>query len=326
MSERIRTVHKREPILSELEVDAILESARLAKKHGLQSQAEPIDLLASDRLIQQMIPSLSVGYVRLTESLRKILTSVLRRKVEASHERPEVITGRGLKRISERSACLIALRSIINEKDCGYSILALDPVFTFSVIERLFGGGSGSMPMIPADRSPTALERRMIIRSMQPVIDALNRNLEPSDTFMFTAERIESTLDLVPGITPDITILHIPFTLRLGEHSARISLALPSPVLEPLHALLCTPLNEAQEFAPEMSQIVANTPMTLSVELGTAMVSLRDIINLHEGMVLSLDRHPTSEVPIHIEGITKFYGYPVQDQGALAIEITRKAV
>ncbi|MEE9384476.1 MAG: FliM/FliN family flagellar motor switch protein [Nannocystaceae bacterium] len=312
-----------EQILSADEVQAILESSVSARHQGIRSSPEAIDLLAHDRHIQLMIPTLEVGYVRAAESFRKVLTSVLRNKMEVRYESPEVLTGRGLSRVTENAACLFALRTSVLGQGRGYTILALDPVITYSVIERMFGG-TGRGTDLPDELAPTALERRLLLRSMAPIISTLNQTLEPSDCFRFVPEKIESQLDLVPGFNPDTNVLHVSFTITIGDQLASMSLAMPSHVLEPLRALLGAD-PEAQDSRSEMPAIVRRTPVTLTVELGSTAMRLGDLLALKPGMTIRLNRHPAEELPVNIEGVTKFHGFPVHDQGAIALEITRSS-
>lgn len=311
-----------EPILSPDEVRALLETSTSVRHQGIRSSPEAVDLLANDRHLQVMVPALAVGYARTAESFRKILTSVLRRKTEVRDEPPEVLTGRGLSRVTSKAACMFALRTSVIGKDRGYAILALDPIITYSLIERLFGG-AGQTPSIPSDRPPTTLERRLLLRSMAPLIEALEHTLEPPGAFNFIAERIEAQLDLVPGFSPDTSVLHVPFTMTLGDQISSVSLAIPSHVIEPLRAVLGTPEPDPDPRRNDMPDIVKRTPVTLSVELGSTFMRLRDVLSLAPGMTIRLDRHPAEELPVSVEGVTKFHGFPVHDQGAIALEITR---
>ena len=284
-------------------------------------QAESIDLLASDRYIQTMIPALSVGYVRLAENLRKILTSILRVKAEVQDEKPEIMTGRGLVRVAQHAGCMLGLTTRVHGEVQGSSILCIDRRLTSALVDRLFGGDSeGESSEI--SRSLTALERRVLQRALQPVVDALNETLEPRGTFHFETHCIECNLDLVTGFTPDVTVLHVPITMQLNDRLASMSVAFPGSVLEPLRGMFGgTP--EASQGSAVMQDIVRRTPVDLEVELGRAQIGLRKLSQLEVGQVLKLERHPSEELPVKISGITKFHGLPVADGGALAIEITR---
>jgi flagellar motor switch protein FliM len=270
-----------EPILSKDEIATLLADGARSGPTRARTQAVGIDLLADDRHLRSLVPALQVGFARLAESLRRILTSVLR----------------------------------------GYAVLALDPVFTFSVIERLFGGGGGP-PQTPSGRSPTSLERRMLVRALGPLFEALNGTLEPPDWFHCSVHGVESRLDLVPGYTPDTTALYVPFTLSIGSQIASFSLAIPAPLLEPLRGRWANTVPEA--CASTMPTLVREVPVDVSVVLGRATMSLRQLVRLQPGLVLTLEQGRSEELPIEIEGITKWAGHPVQQDGMVAVEITRR--
>jgi len=309
-----------EPILSPEEVRVFLEGSKRRGTRGIGTAAEPVDLLADDRAIRLLIPPLQIGFARLAESLRRVLTSVLRTKVEIKAEAPEILTGRGLQAVGDQAACLMVLELTTAGQERQYGIIALDPQFAFSVIERLFGGSSGA-PEMPRGRSPTALERRMLVRAMQPVVDAMNTTLEPPGFFHCEVHRIEARIELIPGYSPDITALHVPFTLTIGDRLASLSIGLPAAALEPLRGRMGgAPKSDANSVAA-MSEAMRDVDVVVSVELGSLRLPLRRVLALEPGQVLTLDRNRSDELPVRVEGKTKFRGVPVQDEGAIAIEI-----
>ncbi len=322
-----------EPILSREEIATLLGDAERHRASPSRMQAIGIDLLAEDRHLRQLIPTLQVGFARLAEALRRVLTSVLRAEVQVSDEPAEVVNGRGMAAIASRASCIVALRMKGSGGPGGgtggggtgkgaIAVLALDPVFTFSVIERLFGGGGGP-PKMPQGRSPTTLERRMLTRALAPLFDALDTMLEPLGYFAFEVMSVESRLELIAGYAPDTTALHVPFTLAIGTQLASFSLALPSTALEPLRGKLGVP-NPDPSNSPEMSRLVAEIPVSVSVVLGHAEMTLRALLRLQPGTVLALSQGRSDELPVTVEGVVKFHGTPVQQDGMVAVEITRR--
>lgn len=317
-----------EPILSREEIELLLGESRGERRSGTnrgssraRAEALGIDLLADDRHLRLLVPSLQVGFARMAEGLRRVLTSVLRNKVEVRDEAPEVVSGRGLVSIAQRAACIIALRVTTADGAQGFAVLALDPVFTFRVIERMFGGGSGP-PHTPSGRSPTSLERRMLTRALAPLFDTLGA-LEPAGYFRFEVLSVESRLDLVPGYGPDTTALHVPFMLDIAGQIASFSLALPGTVLEPLRARMSAPAL-ADAKASVMPQTVREVPVTVSVVLGHVPMTLRQLLRLQPGTVLALDQGRSEELAVQVEGATKWAGTPIQQDGMVAVEITRR--
>lgn len=311
-----------EPIISREEIETLLGDT--GGRRGAAGRMQPvgIDLLAEDRHLRQLVPTLQLGFARLAEGLRRVLTSVLRAEVEIRDEPAEVVTGRGMIRIASRAACIIALRVTTPGASAATAVLALDPIFTFSVIERLFGGGGGP-PKAPEGRSPTALERRMLTRALVPLFDALNGALEPAGFFTFEVHSVESRLELIPGFAPDTTALHVPFTLGIADRLASFSLALPAAVLEPLRGRVGVPVSDAT-CSRDMPRLVAEVPVSVSVALGHTEMTLRQLLRLQPGTVLSLSQGRSDDLPIAVEGVVKWHGAPVQQDGMVAVEITRR--
>lgn len=313
-----------EPLLSRDEVQAIIQNSKVARHQGLRSEPEPVDLLASDRSVQQMLPALTAGFVRTAELLRKVLTATLRTKIEVQAMTAEILTGRGLARVTEKAACMLALSTTVQGTSRGYSVFTVDANCVYSIVERLFGAASGKAPTVPA-RVITPLEKKMVMRTLEPAVQGLKDTMEPKASFGFSLNHVETSLELVPGFSPDVTILHVPFSVRIADTPCTLSLAIQTQALEPLKPTLCAPLGESNETSEDMPNLVSKIPLSLSVELGRAKISLRQLIKLEPGMVFSLNRHPNEELPVYVEGVAKFFGFPVHDAGALGLEITRSS-
>ena len=163
----------------------------------------------------------------------------------------------------------------------------------------------------------------MLTRALAPLFDALNHTLEPAGFFQFEVRSVESRLDLIPGFGPDTTALHIPFTLNIGEQIASFSLALPATLLEPLRGKV-GPAATDTACSREMPRLVAEVPVSVSVSLGQIEMPLRQLLRLQPGTVLALNQGRSDELAVAVEGVVKWHGTPVQQDGMIAIEITRR--
>jgi flagellar motor switch protein FliM len=315
----VRPVSEHDPILSRDEVEALLSSRAPAQNRQVRLEPEPVDLLAGDRWLRQLIPLLIPGNARLSDALRKVFTSVLRTKVEVCDEPVEIVSGRGLTRLTAMAAALVVLR-VQTPETRAHGVLAIDPTLTFTIIQRLFGGSLAGQT--PPQRPPTNLERRMLLRALEPVIREMNGVLEPQGYFSFQVAGIEPRLDLVPGISADLTLVHVPLTLALGERFASMSLFLPSECVEPLRSRILPEVDSAR--AADLPRVLSRAPVTVAVELGTIEMTLRAVLELEVGQILRLDRHPNDELPVLVEGVPKFRALPVHDAGAVGIEITSR--
>ena len=307
-----------DPILSPDEIEALLESHPGSSAMGLV-EPDPVDLLAGDRFIRDLVPLLDVGHVRLAESLQRVVTSMLGVAAAVHNEVPEIVTGRALHSIAQTAPTLVRL-AVQTPRGEGRALLILDTRLTFTLIARLFGSTDlDAAPETP--RAPTNLERRILVQALDPILREMNTQLEPRGFFHFTPSGVEPRLDLVPGFSPDATALHVPFSLTLGEHLASFSLAFSADLLELLRDALPS-TRPAQDET--LAQVMDGVPLTLTVDLGEAVLTLQQLTTLSPGQVLTLDRGPHDEVPVLIEGLPCWMGLPVHDDGAIAVEITTR--
>jgi flagellar motor switch protein FliM len=66
------------------------------------------------------------------------------------------------------------------------------------------------------------------------------------------------------------------------------------------------------------------TPLTLSTQLGEAIVQLRDIVSLEKGSVLVLNDRRDQDLKVKVNKKLKFWGTPGISNGRNAIKIARR--
>jgi flagellar motor switch protein FliM len=315
-----------EPILSASEVEALLQAnvghERGRRSTALRLEAESVDLIASDRFVRLLLPTLRVGYARMTTSLRRIFTSVLRQKVEVTEAEPELLSGRGLGSAARNAGALVVVAMATEGQPLAHGVIALDPALTFAIIERMFGGGGEPRP--PSERPLTTLEAHMLARAVAPVVEAIERDQDPRGHMRLRVRGIEGRLELVPGLNPDVTVIHVPFTLAMADRLASLSLAFPAQVFEGLRPTVYGGPLES-EVPGGIQRTIGAVPVGVSVELGRAFVPLRELLALQVGQVIKLDRPRAEALPVRVEGVVKFHGAPVHQDGAIAVEIVRRS-
>lgn len=79
-------------------------------------------------------------------------------------------------------------------------------------------------------------------------------------------------------------------------------------------------MNDGTSLALEM---LGDIEVTVSVALGAARRTIKEILELHEGSVVPLDASASAHVNLLVNGVTVATGEIVElDDGMLAIEIT----
>ncbi len=307
-----------EPILTRDEIEAILELR--APAASAAPTVRPVDLLAADRFLEDLLPLLEVGFARAAAAATRVLTTLLGVPAEVTAEATEILTGRGLYDVLGAAPALLSLRAGRGPAR-GYAVLATDALLTYLLVERVFGNAAPAGSAAVLDRRPTRLECRMLERNLAPLVEAIDVALEPRGAYGFRPSSVETSLEVVPGFPLDVTVVHAPFSVALDGRFASFSLAFPAPLLEPLRERVRPEPEPAN--GGRIAEVLPAVPGTVVAELGAVHLTVAALAGLHPGQVLRLDRGPGDEVAVYVEGRPKFAGIAVSDDGTLAVEITR---
>ena len=307
-----------EPILTRDEIEAILELR--APAASAAPTVRPVDLLAADRFLEDLLPLLEVGFARAAAAATRVLTTLLGVPAEVTAEATEILTGRGLYDVLGAAPALLSLRAGRGPAR-GYAVLATDALLTYLLVERVFGNAAPAGSAAVLDRRPTRLECRMLERNLAPLVEAIDVALEPRGAYGFRPSSVETSLEVVPGFPLDVTVVHAPFSVALDGRFASFSLAFPAPVRR--FGLGTHPLAQRLEQGGRIAEVLPAVPGTVVAELGAVHLTVAALAGLHPGQVLRLDRGPGDEVAVYVEGRPKFAGIAVSDDGTLAVEITR---
>src|SRR5690606_1169461 len=136
---------------------------------------------------------------------------------------------------------------------------------------------------------------------------------------------IESNPTFTHIVAPNEVCVIIGFEVRLGPHQGRMRLCLPYIVLEPVLPKLSTQQWFAAERKVERDAQVGSelerVSVGLWVRLGTATVTLQDLLGLEEGDVLQLERRRGEAVEVFVEDQPTFRAVPGRRRDRLAVRI-----
>ena len=67
-----------------------------------------------------------------------------------------------------------------------------------------------------------------------------------------------------------------------------------------------------------------DTYVDLKVDLGETEITLRDLMGLKLGDVISLDQDANGEFEVQVEGVSKYKGLYGINHGSVAVQVTKK--
>lgn len=296
--------------LSQEEVDALLKGV-----NGDQDEApapedssgvRPYNLATQERIVRGRMPTLEIINERFARLLRIGLFNFLRRSAEVSI---------GPVRVSKYSEFIRNLvvptnLNLIHMKPLrGTALMVFDPNLVFLLVDNLFGG-DGRFHTRVEGRDFTQTEQRIIQRILEIVFETYAKSWEPVYPVQFEYIRSEMNTQFANIATPNEVVVSMTFTVELGPVSGEMHFCIPYSMIEPIRDILTSSLQgETLEMDKRwirlMTQQIQTAEVEIIADLGTARISLGDILNMKIGDVIPIS------VPSLVSG--KVDGVPVMD-------------
>ena len=290
--------------LSQEEVDALLKGvtgeADEAPVEDIDPHAvRPYNLATQERIVRGRMPTLEIINERFARLIRIGLYNFLRRNVEISV---------GPVRVSKYSEFIRNLvvptnLNLVQFKPLrGTGLMIFNPDLVFLVVDNLFGGDGRFHTRIEG-RDFTQTEHRIIQRMLAIVFESYAKSWEPIYPLEFEFVRSEMNTQFANIATPNEVVVHITFSIELGQNSGEMHFCLPYSMIEPIKDLLTSAL-QAENLEVDkrwirlMRQQIQMAEVEIVADLGTAAISLRDIVDMKVGDIIPLDIPKTIEAKV----------------------------
>lgn len=289
--------------LSQEEVDALLKGVNGDQdESGKKEDAtgvRPYNLATQERIVRGRMPTLEIINERFSRLLRISLYNFLHRSAEVSI---------GPVRVSKYSEFIRNLvvptnLNLIHMKPLrGTGLIVLDPNLVFLLVDNLFGG-DGRFHTRVEGRDFTQTEQRIIQRILSIIFETYAKSWEPVYPVEFEYIRSEMNTQFANIATPNEVVVATTFTIELGPVSGDLHFCVPYSMIEPIRDLLTSSMQgETLEMDKRWIRLMTQQIQTAEVEIlanmGTANVTLGDILNMKVGDVISINvpDHITAEV------------------------------
>jgi flagellar motor switch protein FliM len=208
----------------------------------------------------------------------------------------------------------------------GRIVVEMDLGITLAMLDRMMGGPGRAGP----PRGELTDIEVVLIRSLSKTVvsglkDAWSvvTSLQPvlNDTVL-SPEFVQAALP------SDIAALML-FEVHALDMSGVISVCVPHPVIEPIMHSLSTQLwfastrrGGSEGDRTRLEGALASVVLPVSVELGTTVLSVSDLLSIRPGDVLRLDRVADTDLVISVGDQRRFRGRPGTIGGNRAIQVT----
>ncbi|HOK06403.1 MAG TPA: flagellar motor switch protein FliM [Syntrophales bacterium] len=315
-------------ILTQEEVDALLRGISggeiETETEDLHDPSEvvPYDLTSQDRIIRGRMPTLEMMNEKFARLFRATLTSLLRKVTSVTAISIDMIKfGEFLKTLPVPTS----MHLFRIEPLRGTSLFVVEAKVIFMLVDILFGG-TGRDTFKVEGREFTAIENNIIRRVVINALADLEKTWKGLTEVSMVYQRSEVNPQFVQIVSPTDVVVVVNFEVEVEYSSGLMTLCIPYASLEPLREKLQAGF-QSEELEVDRRMIdrfVKNfmkAEVEVVVELGSTQLSAGEVVRLQRGDIIPLDQPAGEPLPIYIEGVKKFAGFPGVYKGAQAVQI-----
>ena len=286
------------------------------------------DLTNQDRIIRGRLPTLEVIHQRFARNLRATFFSFLHREVDVS------VVSTEMKKFGEflKTVPIPASYNLFRIKPLrGMALLVLEAPLIFAFIESLFGGG-GRRSIKVEGREFTDIESRVIKRLVLIALEDLKRSWSPFREIEVEYHRSEINPEFVSvASATDVSII-VNFKLEMDDGSGgSMMICIPYSMVEPIRVELeanfqADRLEADQVWFGRLVRGVREVPVEVTSRLGTADLSVRQILEWKTGDIVQLEEDVEAPVTVFVEGVEKLEGHLGACKGNKAIQVAGRII
>ena len=280
-------------ILSQEEVDALLRGVTGESEDAVVEEAtgpiRPYDIGRQERIVRGRMPTLELIHERFARLFRMGLYNFMRRNAEISINPVKV------QKYSDfiRNLVVPSNLNVVTAKPLrGTGLVIIEPTLVFQVVDQLFGG-NGQIHTRIEGRDFTPTEQRVIQRLLEVVFEELNKAWSPVYPLKFEYVRSEMNTQFANICTPTEVVVTASFSIDLGSGGGDIFVCLPYSMVEPIRDVIYSTFQADRaesdlRWVRMMTRQMQSAEVEVVANLATATLTLREIMNLQVGDVISL--------------------------------------
>lgn len=324
------------PLLSQEEIDALLSALpggqadrakgstllnRSSISRQINIEVEKYDFTNPSRLSRDHLKALNAIHTIYARNLSSALSITLRTPVEMECNTIEQMTyGEYLSSLFDPTC--IGIFSIQPLK--GIGMLEISIPLVFPIIETLLGGSS--LPRT-FSRGLTVVEEKLISRVMENALSILQESWQRRVNVEMKLERLESNPQFVQAAASGDPVVLILFNVRLQRVNSLMSICFPfltiQQALEGLRREESSPIDDESRklYGSLIREHMKRVRVQVSVRYPGSPVTLRELLSLKKGDIITLQNAKRDQVEVLISGRRKFIGKPGMANGRRAVQI-----
>ncbi len=287
-----------ERVLNQDEIDSLLG---FDINDGNDEDRSGVRAIINSALVQyERLPLLEIAFDRLVRLMTTSLRTFTSDNVEVSMDSISSI------RFGDylHSIPLPAILAVFQAEELdNYGLLTVDSNLIYSIVDVLLGGRRGTSAMRIEGRPYTTIERMLVRRMIEVILDDAKEAFEPITEVNFKLDRIETNPRFAAIARPANAAILIKLRVDMEDRGGRIELLLPYATLEPIRKTLI------QQFMGEKfgrdniwESHLASELWTTDVELNAVLddffTPVSKVLDLKVGDTLMLNVTSDSEIDL----------------------------
>jgi len=313
-------------LLSQDEIDALLHGVDDGDIDTEEDHSEDgvrsYDLASQDRIVRGRMPTLEMINERFARYTRISLFNLLRRNADVSTGGVQIMKfGEYIHTLYvPTSLNIVKMRPLR-----GSGLFILDAKLVFKLVDNFFGGDGRHAKIEGREFTPT--ENRVVQMVLEQVFIDMKEAWNAIFKVDFEYVNSEVNPSMANIVSPSEVVVISTFHIELDGGGGDLHLALPYSMIEPMRELLDagvqSDVDEIDErWVNTMREDLLSANVPINATLLENQISLREVSNLKEGDIISVDLPEYAMVSAN--KIPMFYAQLGQKNGSLALMIKDK--
>ncbi len=208
----------------------------------------------------------------------------------------------------------------------NHGLMIVDSAMIYSIVDVLLGGRRGTAAMRIEGRPYTTIERNIVERLIQVVLQDLTASFEPLCPVNFKFERLEVNPRFATISRPSNAAVLARLRIEMEDRGGRLELLLPYATLEPVRELLLLQFM-GEKFGRDsiwethLAEELWSTRVDLDVVLDEQVMPLGDVMRLKVGDRILLGAQPGAPVQLRCGAVPLFEGRVGRRKSRVAVRI-----
>jgi flagellar motor switch protein FliM len=308
--------------LSQQEIDAVFQNKQGGKR---EAPAVSFDFRRPDRIPKSQVRAIHLLHDNFVRNLVSSLSAYLRAYLTVNLVSVEQLSYTEFLEGLPSPTCLVTLG--LQPYD-GNGVLELNPSLVFPILEMLLGGTGKSSP--PIQRDITEIEQKLLDGLLRIILRDLQEAWKGVTEIDFTIESMETEPQLLRVLAPNEAVVSIGVEVRIADTVGMMNIAMPSIVIKMMRHKFDQQWSMRKSHASEAEQsrflrLLREASLTLEARLTGIELSVRNLLQLQEGHLLTFDRSIGSPIELLVNGRQQYTGQIVSTgkKRALLVEQVR---